>query len=255
MSTAIADAAEGPGIIGHNNPPTFAELLAQQTKPLVAEIDHLVRLADDCPAKVKGPADVETMGKVVLASRALRKVVEERRVVDKNPHLIAGETVDDHYRPLKMRLEETEKRLMLRVTTYQTAERQKETLRQQEEARKAAAAAEAAREKARLAEEAGKHAAAARANQAAANAEAKAQLAIEPVEPTRTTFAGGMATTVKKYDFQITDSNAIPLDDLRPYFSLSAIEVAVRAYVRAHKDSRPLAGVRIFEDMRAQFRS
>ena len=65
---------------------------------------------------------------------------------------------------------------------------------------------------------------------------------------------GGTISTVKNWDFQVTDWSKLDLRQLRDSFSVAEIEKAIRAHVRKHKDTKQLAGVRIFQSERTQLR-
>ncbi|MBR0693611.1 hypothetical protein [Bradyrhizobium lablabi] len=77
----------------------------------------------------------------------------------------------------------------------------------------------------------------------------------KPADLARTRAAsGGMATLAQSFDFEITELAAVDLEALRSHISRADIEKAIRAYVRIHKDTAPLTGVRIFPTTSAQFR-
>lgn len=91
--------------------------------------------------------------------------------------------------------------------------------------------------------------AAAIANQAQRAAEVK------PADLARTrSSSGGLATLAESFDFEILDLSAVDLEALRSYISRPDIEKAIRAYVRIHKDTSPLRGVRIFPTTNPQWR-
>jgi hypothetical protein len=124
-----------------------------------------------------------------------------------------------------------------------------------EETRKAAAA-----EAARLANEATTQAsqvlAATTKADAASSQAVTAQRAADapPADKARTRVGDGMATLERTYNFEIIDLQKVDLEQLRAYISRPDIEKAIRAFVRTHKDTRELAGVRIYADRDAQFR-
>ncbi len=54
------------------------------------------------------------------------------------------------------------------------------------------------------------------------------------------------------WDFEITDYEKIPLDNLRPYFKRDDIEKALRFAVK--QGARQIPGVRVFQNTKATFR-
>lgn len=91
----------------------------------------------------------------------------------------------------------------------------------------------------------------------AAATASQAQRASEekPADMARVRVAsGGVATLAQSFDFEITDLAAVDLEALRSHISRADIERAIRAYVRTHKDTLALRGVRIFPTTSAQFR-
>jgi hypothetical protein len=47
----------------------------------------------------------------------------------------------------------------------------------------------------------------------------------------------------------VTEVESVDLEALRPYIAFADLEKAIRAYVKANKGSRPLKGVRIYQDV------
>jgi hypothetical protein len=91
--------------------------------------------------------------------------------------------------------------------------------------------------------------AAATASQAQRAAEEK------PADMARTrATSGGLATLAQSFDFEIASLADVDLEALRSHIGRADIEKAIRAYVRIHKDTVPLRGVRIFPTTSAQFR-
>ncbi|MCC8967890.1 hypothetical protein H8A95_37675, partial [Bradyrhizobium sp. Pear76] len=85
----------------------------------------------------------------------------------------------------------------------------------------------------------------------------QAQRAAEekPADMARTrATSGGLATLAQSFDFEITELGAVDLEALRSHISRADLEKAIRAYVRIHKDTVPLRGVRVFPTTSAQFR-
>lgn len=90
---------------------------------------------------------------------------------------------------------------------------------------------------------------------AAAASQAQKVANEKPADMARTRVAsGGMATLQQGFDFEIVDLNAVDFQVLRPHIAMADIEKAIRGYVKIHKDTKPLAGVKIFPTTRAHMR-
>jgi len=124
-----------------------------------------------------------------------------------------------------------------------------------EEARKKAAEEAAEAQRVADSKKAATSAAGQQADAAAATA-VQSQRAAEasPADKARTRVDDGMATLERSYEFKIESVPDIDLDALRAYIGLPDIEKAIRAYIRTHKDTKPLRGVKIFATTNASFR-
>lgn len=268
--------------IGGNNPP-IKERLGDEFEELLATADNLVGRAD----ATVDPTDDKTLGAasdLVKDIASLLKRTNGARESEKAPFLNAGREVDSFFMPIKERAEKAKVALERRVTAYlrrkadeERRQREEEERRARDEARRLfeeaqerdrqarAAEAEAARQKA---EENKTAEAEARATQTthevqanlalqdAADAERDANAAgraaaAKPAELARTRGESSLATLATVWRFEITDINAIPLEQLRAFIPRADIEKAVRQHVRIHKDKR-IAGVRIYEEAQAR---
>ena len=71
--------------------------------------------------------------------------------------------------------------------------------------------------------------------------------------PVRT--EAGMISERKSWDFRIVDVSKIDLNGLlRAHIGIDVIEKAIRAHIRANRDTIPLPGVEIFQSTKAQLR-
>lgn len=117
------------------------------------------------------------------------------------------------------------------------------------DADRVAAAAESARKmdeaKAALAE-------ADEAEQARQEAERLANAA--PADMSRTRADGSLSSLRRSYDFEVDDWDALDLEALRPYLTRPALEIAIRAFVKTHRETKQIRGVRIFATTKAQYR-
>lgn len=257
MSAALAEPEIG---IGHNNPPSLAEILTEKHESLLAEVDAVAVKANAAPKAITTDEHVGLVGDVVKTARRLAKKVDDTRKVEKEPHLTASREVDSYFNAIGERIDRIATVLEARATEYQRAKAAEARRIREEEARKAREEEERQRQIAQRAAEsnrpttAAKHedkadAAAERARAAAASAQASA------ADLTRTRSAGGTVVTTKTtWDFEILELAKVPLELLRPYLPRADIEKALRAYVKFNKDAAPVPGVRIFQNETASFR-
>jgi len=246
--------------VGHNNPPSLREVLAENYASLSGEVEAIASKANDAPKKVASEEDLTAVGDIVKDVRQLTKRIDQARVSEKEPYLQGGRDVDAFFKVLTERLDRITKALESRATEYQREKAAEERRRREEEARRLREEEERQREIARRAEDANRSKMAAKhedkaeelATQAA-EAEVAAQASAADLTRVRS-MNGTVATARTEWAFDITDFNAIPLDVLRPYLARADVEKAIRTFVRVNKNSVPLNGVRIFEDVKASFR-
>ena len=84
---------------------------------------------------------------------------------------------------------------------------------------------------------------------------AERQANASTADTVRTKVGGVIASATTKWDFEITDYDAIDLNKLRPFLIRADVEKAVRSFVRIQKGSAVIPGVRVFEDVKATFRT
>lgn len=240
--------------IGHNNAP-LKELLQDVYRGLRGDVASLL---DDLIA-VDGPITSDDANAqaadFIKAATALAKRSEDAREQEKKPFLDAGRDVDAFFKELSAPVLTAKASVYKHVTAYLDAKVKAERAAQAEAER--VAREEAAR---KLAEaEAQKDTAKADAAlDAAVRLEGYADqaakvVAMRPSELAKTTTTSGVTTTLKtEWAFEIEDAKRIPLDALRPYLDLAAIEKAIRAAVKM--GTRELPGVRIFEQSKAVVR-
>ncbi|QPC87087.1 hypothetical protein GA830_10305 [Mesorhizobium sp. NBSH29] len=70
--------------------------------------------------------------------------------------------------------------------------------------------------------------------------------------PVRT--EAGTVFSTKTWEFRVTDWAKLDLRELRDSFTSDEIEKAIRKHVRTHKNTKPLAGVTIFQDEKTRLR-
>lgn len=242
--------------IGGNNPPevTLADRLKEDHGATIAALAELAELANGAPKDLADDKQVGDVTQIAADAGDLRKKLEDIRKAEKEPFLTAGREVDGFFRDPIERAERIDKGLMARVTAYNKAKANRERLAREETERKAREEAEEARRQADEAAAAGRTDDALADLEAAVHAEDKAdeiaQAAPTAAETTRIHTDSGLTVSTKtEWTFEIEDYSAIPLDPLRALIKRDAIEAALRQFVR--NGNRNLAGVRIFEDMKA----
>ncbi len=219
------------------------------------------------PKKIKNDADLDAVGKIVIATRALAKKVEEARTTSKQPFLDGGRDVDTFFastfgqtvkKPFTGRLGRIMDAFQTIGDAYAEEKAAKARAAAQALAEKARKEEEARLELARKAEEAGRaktsvnHQAKAEISALQA-AEAEAVANAPAADLVRTETESGLTVSAKApWDFEITDYEKIPLDNLRPYFKRDDIEKALRFAVK--QGARQIPGVRVFQNTKATFR-
>lgn len=243
-------------MIGHNRPP-ISEVLTEQHRNLIAEIEPLAERANAMPRKVEKDEDLGPIGDLVVDASKLAKRLEGVRKAEKEPFLQGGKDVDAFFKPLVERAERIADAFEAIATQYQRDKAAAARRAAEEEARKLREAEEKKRQEA---EQAKRQATADRkldqAEELADKAEeAEAKAAASNAELTKVrTDSGVTAGTRTVWNFQITNYEAIPLDKLRPYFKREHVESAIRSLVGIQKGSTNLDGVRVFEDIKSTFR-
>lgn len=255
----MSDTVDNPRAVLGGNAPPIAERLALDHADLATAIAALAERANAAPKTIAGEDDLLAIGKIVKDAREVTGRAEGARVDEKEPFLTAGREVDAFFATMKDRLSRITTALQDRADAYQREKAAEERRKQAEAARKAREEEDRQREIAERAAAAGRNAAAAKAQAAAdaraeeaakAEAEAKARAA----DMTRVRGGGTTVSARTVWTFQITDYEAIPLDRLRPYLKREAVEAAIGSLVKVQKNASPLAGVRIFEETKANFR-
>lgn len=242
---------------GDNTKPLITE---DQLKVDFAHVEQAMKELEDEAAKV--PPVLEDDDDLATVTAVCPKLVRYAKRIDtirdevKAPYRDAGDTVQRFFKALEGRMKTLQATLEARGKLYLDKKRAAaDALRREEEARlrrEADAQAQAAAAKAAMND--GNLETATAAHTAAKAAERQAEAAAAPVKPAdlaRTHTPTGMGTLQEEWKFEITDFNALDLNDLRGRFTRSAIDQAIGAAVRT--GVRELKGVRIYSD--TKFRS
>ncbi len=129
-------------MIGHNNPPSDIDIVAENAKRIYGDIlaraDELVHAEARLPTEI---ADDETSGKIgdyIKQITANMKALDAARVGEKEPHLAKGRAVDGFFKRYTERLKSIKDRVSIEHGRYIKAkedrEREAERKRKEEEA-------------------------------------------------------------------------------------------------------------------------
>lgn len=261
--TAAATAFNEPLVgLHHNNPPSEAEIVREKLDAnhadLVARRDALLAGVARAPETISDDATCGRVADFVKQLTAHIKTSEAARTAAKEPYLSAGRAVDAYFKGVTDPLDAAKKTLSKRMDAFINAKIAKERREREEAARLAREEAERQERElmAKAADMKGPEAdvaiddalqAKADADRAAREASAKSA----DLGRTRGDL-GGVATARTTWEVEVLDIHAVPLESLRPYLAVDAVERAIRAFVRA--GGRSLPGVRIYEDTRAVVR-
>lgn len=270
MTTEATQDNEGLPPKTHNEPP-LEDRLALDYMERIASIAAVAARATAAPKVITDEDGHAVIVGIVKDARQTSKATEAERVAEKAPFLEAERKVDTFFKPLTARCDTVITAMEKRIKAWLDSKAAAERARRDEEARQAREAERMAREEAnkRLAEAASAKAnadvhetkmveaasAAAVANAHGADARAAERSAdARPADLARTRTTEGLATLTTFWDFEVQDWDSVSLVKLRDFIPRDAIEKAIRAYVKLHGGSKPLPGVNIFENTRANVR-
>jgi hypothetical protein len=236
-----------------------AEQLAIDFGYLLGDVAGLENRGAKAPTVIEDEDDLGIINQAVVDIRGKIKVVKDKKNYEKRPHIDANSVLEGFFSALVTKLEKVQADLEARGKRYLDKKRAAEQARlaeierkNREEAKRradeaAAAAADARPVQAAVATSMAQ-AAETRADEAAERQEAK------PAELARTRTDAGTATLQEVFKFRIDAFALIDLEMLRPYLQPADVEKAITKFVSINKDSRPLPGVTIFRDTKANFR-
>ncbi len=255
-----------PGI-GHNKPPV-AVLFVEAHKDLIDEVERLAASANGAKdgltaGKIANDNERDTWVRIGLDAKKIAKRVCEQRDEVVGPireelndwNRLFGVNANPHPESLHaraLRIKNAAESLAGAYADAQRAAAQKAAAeaaaRQREEAQRkldeAAASgdgiiADVALQEAEKAEHKAKH--------------LEAQAFGAATGPVRTD--AGTISERKSWDFRIVDVSKVDLNGaLRAHIGIDVIEKAIRAHIRANRDTVPLTGVEIFQSSKAQLR-
>lgn len=252
-----------------DNKPTFLDFFKEQNESLpgllATEHADLLQIAGelksdfvDAPTVVDSDEVEKTMTDLGGRLAKFLKLAEATRTVDKAPTLQSSRIVDNFFSSLTQIVQPCMSQVERRVNAYKV---EKARIAKAERDERERIAREAAAEAQRLAEEAMQHEGEARreaeaeAAQAAARAKAAEKTVAKTVVSTQArTESGAQSVQKTSWTGDIVDLDLLDLNALRPYISVSALEVAVRQYASKFKGERPLEGAKIYEKSHTSFK-
>lgn len=260
MHISDAPSIEGPVAgIGHNRP-SVADLLRDRFAADIKAVDDLAARANKLRAELGTPPVCSTneqrdaLTALGIEAHKLAKRLDETKLEATRPLRDEVTETNRFFQTITVRPENIKAAFQVIVGEYDARLRE-------EARRRAAEEAEAARlEAQRKLEEAAASGDGVMSdvvmNEAAA-AEHRAkhlekQATAAGAGPTRT--EAGSISQRTTWTFRIVDASRLDLNKLRPFLGLADIEKALRGYVKANRDTAPLAGVEIYPETKAQFR-
>lgn len=242
-------------IFGQNKAP-LDDVLKTDFADLAKEVDEAVAFIEAQPAKIKTDDDFARVGAIAIRVRKMAKRIDETRKDETDPLFAAQKEIKAYFDALADRLNRALKPHQNAADDYTRAKAAEARRQREDEARKLREREDAERAKAQAATGAAAARAEGRAEALAAQADAaEAKAGQAPGAAVRTRVAGGgVASAQAKWDFEITDYDAIDLNKLRPFMNRDHVEQGIRSLVRIQKNNANLPGVRVFEDTRATFR-
>ncbi|WP_420408649.1 hypothetical protein [Hoeflea sp.] len=244
--------------MGHNNPP-LPELLKQEFMALMDEVESLAadansakRIADE--TGLSTDEDVLPLIEIGTTATKLAPKIDRMRLERTLPLRNDVETINGFFNVMKTRVERIKKGFAAKVGEYDAAKRAREK-------REAAEATRLAQEEAqRKLDEASTAQHSVMGDvlmNEAAEAEYRAnRAALEATRagtgPTKTD--AGTVSQSAPWTFTVENWDEIDLRELRDSFTVAEIEKAIRGHVRKHKNTKPLKGVRFYQEAKTSFR-
>lgn len=241
--------------IGHNNPPTDAEILkttlADKHSKLFSRANDLISAADRIPATI---ADADTAGKISDYIKQLtgsKKNLEAERVNEKEPYLTLGRVVDGYFKQTTDALDGAAMKAKRPLDSWLKLKAEEERRARVEEARLLREKQEQEERDAKMLQDAKLKPEADKmldqaiiTEQVAIKAEAAVQAKPAELAHSRGT-SGALASLRTRWVGELVDVGAIDLEKLRHHLNPDALQKAINSYVSA--GGRELSGVNIYE--------
>lgn len=250
--------SSSPAGIGHNAG-TLADQLKIEFEDILFEVDTLANKANAAKAfadehGLDSDDDIIPLVEVGKEATKLGSSLDRRKLDRTKPLRDDVETINTFFKTIITRVDRIKQAFAEKVGEYDKAKKERE---RREAAARAKLAAEEAERKMLEAESASNSVLGDVLLDEAVKAEQESQMATNAAihagtGPTRTD--AGTVSSSTKWTFDIVDAEKIEIEKLRPYFTIPDLEKAIRAHVRMHRDTRPLAGVRIYPEAKTSFR-
>lgn len=245
--------------IGHNKP-SVTDILRDTFVSIIKEVDDLANRANAARDALGEKGLVTTdeqrdpLISVGIDAGKLSKRLDETRLAHTKPLRDEVAETNKFFETLVSRMDRVKTRFEEIVGLYDRAKRDEERRRAAEQAKLAE-------------EEAQRKMADAAAAQHSVESDVILNEAVEADEraqrlsaaatsagtgPTRTEV--GTISSSAPWTFSVEDWSKVNIAELRDQFTVAEIEKAIRSHVRKFKNTRPLAGVRIFQDEKTRFR-
>ncbi|MCJ8334441.1 MAG: hypothetical protein MJH10_09405 [Epibacterium sp.] len=123
--------------MGHNNPPSDAQLLKERLESITTPFMQRIEQFDNALPRVviNSPETAAKAAEMLKQINALSKALEEQRKAEKDPYLSLSRVIDAYYKPMSEGVTAIKVNVQKRLTEYQAAEAKKA-----DEARRAAEA-------------------------------------------------------------------------------------------------------------------
>jgi hypothetical protein len=256
-TTAITRRPVVDQIFGDNKAPIEVVLDADFTA-MADEIARFEASAAEAPKKVSSDEDLTAIGALIKRSLALSGRVEDIRTTEGRPILDAQRGINSFFNGRKDRIAKAVAPLQKAADAYavqKAAEAKAKLVREAQEAREKAEAERKKADEAKTAQTAAKAEGRAEALDAKADDLSAAAMGSQ-ADMVRTKGDGVTASARASWTFRVDDYSALQatLGPLGPFLAQADVEKAIRSYVRIQKGNTKLAGVAVYEDVKAAFR-
>lgn len=252
-------AQENAGL-GHNNPPSDAEILsaklAEDSSDILKRAKDLIDAADRIPETFEDDGVAEKAAEYIKRVNTCKKAIEDARTKAKEPFLVQGRMVDTFFKAhdsaLTTALDKAKKPLNAFVQAKAEAERKRLKEAEEQKRKEAEALAAVAVSVSSIDVGAGEVAfedaleAEVMANKMQVASQAKTGLGAVRTE------SGVTASTRKTTVGEVTDISKLDLETLRYLIPVDALQKALNAYIR--NGGTELAGAKIWEKIEAVVR-
>lgn len=260
MPNALIEKPAAGSVMGHNQPPRVADVLAAYLVETygadLLTVDPIAQRATEAPGAITTDEELATWSGIYNDAKAAFDRLEKARL--------------DEARPLKKIIDEFFKNSVARLDRMQTVARdlsnkynRAKVAREAEERRKIEqqrldgirAAEEAARIAAEFDEPEKAAAAVEQATELKIEAAVAATEAPKPTAAMATEFDGGGSVAGRMiWKFEVEDYDKIDLAKLRTFIKTSDIDVWIGKYMRLQKENAKLDGVRFFQEADTVFK-